>query len=52
MSKQKLEQAEQKDFKEWCGKLDEYYNDLGINAIFFVILFQLSLNIRMAIDSN
>ena len=29
MSKQKLELAEQKEFKEWCKELDEYYHDLG-----------------------
>ncbi|KAL5264124.1 hypothetical protein ACHWQZ_G005265 [Mnemiopsis leidyi] len=29
MSKQKLELAEQKEFKEWCFKLDEYYGNLG-----------------------
>ncbi|XP_063676527.1 guanine nucleotide-binding protein-like 1 isoform X2 [Bolinopsis microptera] len=29
MSKQKLELAEQKEFREWCSELDEYYQNLG-----------------------
>ena len=29
MSKQKLELAEQKEFRDWCSRLDEYYQNLG-----------------------
>ena len=40
MSKHKLELAEQKQFREWIAKLDEYYQNTGLllNVLIFLLL--------------